>query len=529
MRDYQTYINQYNISAWKAKILACQALTDKQIQQILFPEKESVFTSSKELENIIDRLYLAKKNKEKLVVIGDYDADGICATTIIVDALEVFGINCGFYIPNRLEEGYGISIDILKRVAEKGYSLVLTVDNGVAAIEALDYAKANNMEVIVTDHHIIPTEYDYDFLLHPARLSPQYQTICGAGVALLLVRRLLNDENVDFYYVLAMIATIADMMPVFDENRWIIQKGLALLKEKHYPSIEALLDKPTANLNDTDIAFQIVPKINTLGRLADRSNVNNLVHYFRLKNLSEIKNVATQINQLNSERKELTSQSLANIGSIQKVGAMHIVLNESLHEGVIGLVANKLVNELKAPVLVLTATANGYKGSGRSPNGFDIHAFFQAFESKLVSFGGHKNACGLEMKQENYTSFLTFIECHSEDYECFDCDEDNEVIELEAEELHLEMIDEINHLRPFGTGFSQPKLKINHFEVEKCSILAKKYIKWKSKNPLLEAVYFQVGLKYEDVCNVQIMSFFGSIQLNEFRNQRKITIVVDSV
>ena len=529
MNKINQYLNEYAITPLQAEILSFQPLDETQIQQILFPEVESDLLSSFEVIRIIKRLEVAKNKQEKIVVIGDYDADGICATTILVDALKKYGIECGFYVPNRLEEGYGLSVEILEQVHQKGYSLVITVDNGVSAIEALMYARENEIEVIVTDHHIIPGAYDYDFLLHPTKLAQKYQSMCGAGVSLYLARHLLQDQEVEFYYVLAMVATIADMMPVFDENRSIILKGLSILNKKRYLVIEALLDKGVKEINEIDIAYQVVPKINTLGRLSDRSNANNLVRYFRMQEEKDIVTVATQINELNKERKQLTTEALDSIQEIEKLGCLHFVLSDTMHEGVLGLVANKLVSDLKEPVLVLTSAGDSFRGSGRSPENFDIHAFLSELQALLDAFGGHANACGFDLKKEQLLAFKKAIEERSQGFDSFEKVESKDYITLEASTLDFDVFPQLDQLRPYGIGFMQPKFEIKRFPVLSCSKLKERFIKWQSTLPHLEAIYFRDNLDYEEVKNEKNINFKGSLQINEFRGTKKIVVIVESI
>ena len=529
MDKINQYLENYDITPLQAEILATQKLNESQIQQILFPQLESELLSSSEVEAIINRLEKAKIAKEKLVIIGDYDADGICATTILVDALQQHGVECGFYIPNRLEDGYGLSVDILEQVHQKGYSLIITVDNGVSAIEALEYAKAKNMEVIVTDHHIIPGNYEYDFLLHPTKLDQKYQSMCGAGVSLYLARNLLQDQNVDFYYVLAMIATIADMMPVFDENRVIIQKGLAILNDKRYLTIESLLDNGIKNINEMDIAYQVVPKINTLGRLSDRSNANNLVRYFRMKEAKDIMAVATQINELNKERKKLTTEALNSIKEIEKLGCLHFVLSDDIHEGVLGLVANKLVSEVKEPVLVLTSAGDSFRGSGRSPENFDIHVFLAELQVFLEAFGGHKNACGFDLKKEQLSAFKEAIRERSKGFSTVEKVDEPQYISLEANALDFDVFPQIEQLRPYGIGFMQPKFKITRFPANRCSKIKDRFTKWQSTIPFLEAIYFRDNCTFAELEAVKYIDFIGNLQLNEFRGTKKIVIIVEAI
>ena len=526
-KNVKWYQEQYQVERLIAQILQYNQVSDQHVRQILEPYKIEELNVPSFLDEIIERIQLAQTNQEKVVVIGDYDADGICATTILVDTLKRLNIETGFYIPNRLNEGYGLSTEIVTQVFDKGYSLIITVDNGVSAIEALDLAKSLSLDIIVTDHHLISEEYDFAYLLHPTLLEKRYHTLAGAGVALYLSRCLIK-EIIPLHWVLAMIATIGDMVEVFAENRLIIQKGLQFLNEGDFPVIDKLFDYKSKAIDESDIAYQIVPKINAVGRLADLANANNLVRYLLSDSLEMVADFANQIKEINQKRKTLTQEALTSLNSLKKYGAIHVLIDSELHEGILGLVANQVVSQIKEPVLVVTKSENSYKASGRSPKGFNLHAYLEKIQEYCLNFGGHNQACGLEIASCQLDSFLEALHNNKADYTLVN---DEENIYINASELSLELVEKFNLLKPFGIGLLVPTIQINNFQVDNCLLIKGKYVKWLSYNGLenIEAISFNTNITYEQIKDIKEIDFIGTLSINQFNGNRKVNIAVEAV
>lgn len=258
--EEQRIRQEFGVSELCAKVLACRCQDDEQIRQVLNPDLTLHPCQSPELTQILKRLDTARQRHEKVLIAGDYDADGLCATAIMKEALDRTGIVNGFYVPHRLNEGYGLSAQTVQLAREKGYSLILTVDNGVAAHPALALAKQLGVEVIVTDHHVIQQEPECLTLLHPSRMGRPWQYCCGAGVALQLSMAMTGPRKRPI--MLAAIATIADMMPLWEENRILVRLGLKYLNERQFTAIEALNEKKCELWTEKEVAYQIVPKLN---------------------------------------------------------------------------------------------------------------------------------------------------------------------------------------------------------------------------------------------------------------------------
>lgn len=517
-------LEKYNVSPLVRDILLSQELSDQEINQILNDEKFTLV--SEDLDKIMERLFKAKVLNEKVVIVGDYDADGIMATTILNKALTDFGIDVGFYIPDRLKEGYGLSTNIVDMVNARDYNLIITVDNGVVAYEALDHAKALGIDVIVTDHHHLDTavNYNFDYILHPKYLSAGYHDLCGAGLALLIAERLLDRPKMGEIYVLAMVATIADMVSVFGFNRNIIKNGLHYINKVGNEHVENLIHYRNGVIDQQVISFQVVPKLNTFGRLADRVNVNNMVRYFLLKDKSEIEKTAKEITKVNQERIDLTRKAFDDCEEIIKYGAINIIIDENIHEGITGLIAGRHLRKINEPILVLTKRDGVYKGSGRSPKGFNIHRVLAPISEHFKAFGGHAQACGLSIDEADLNNVLKLISDVSKDIVVEEVSEP--YLDVDVDYLTIEAIKQFQSLEPYGVDFIKPLLKVNVTATDYPTVLKEKYLKW-TINEGMELLSFDSKLDLQTYKHKLDLSAYVNLSLNTFRNKTTINLVVD--
>ena len=303
--DYQRVMETYNVSSLTAKMLMGMETVRDDIASFFLLPGDFQFDPAL-YQPIADCLWQIKKQGRKVFVFGDYDCDGICATAIMVAVLEKMGIKAGYYIPSRINEGYGLSLDKLMLAADKGYDVLVTVDNGVAAQEALKWAREHDITTIVTDHHVITQEVDCDYLLHPDLMGPGCENLCGAAVAYMLARYLKLDD--DRMKVLAMTATIGDVMEIKGLNIRIINEGLELLNTHRVPEVERLVDF-NYPVDETQIGFQLVPMINSGGRMSEKpvSEANLAVRYFLTSDMAEKGAISALIRNFNQQRKRLSA------------------------------------------------------------------------------------------------------------------------------------------------------------------------------------------------------------------------------
>ena len=467
--------------------------------------------------------YILSHKKEKIFVGGDYDCDGILATTIMVHGLRRLGIEVGYYIPDRIREGYGLHPETVQMAHAKGYTTIITVDNGVKAIDALEKAKSYGMTTIVTDHHEIEEEVPCDILVHPTHMEPIFSTLCGAAVAFECIRALGVVTTYDLE--LAAIASIGDVMIVKGQTRAIIQQGLQLLNAKAEYHISPLARD--RQLNEVNVGFQIVPKLNAVGRLSNLGNVNTVVRYFLCSDRSQLFSFQQQINQLNERRKDLSMQMVKH--AKDKCALQEDVLlvsDASYHEGIIGLVAGNLCNAYHKPAIVMTKNQEGYKASMRSPEGFNCMTFLKDFPS-YSTFGGHAQAAGFSLSPQDYTAFKKYIH---DQIQTFTWEEpDLETLVVLPEELTLSAIQSLDQLRPFGPGFRCPSFELIQPTIESISPIQNgKHVRYVLINGL-ECMNFNQTEEEKQKSVNQIYSFVGQVQINQFRGKRKPSFIIEII
>ncbi len=405
-QDPQKIMERWNIGRLSAAAIAASSLSEEQIGDLLDSSDLLRECRCDALNQVCRRIMEAKKNGEKVFVAGDYDADGICSTAIMKDILDRLKIVNGYYIPDRFREGYGLSAKTVELAAEKGYSLIITVDNGVKCFEAANRAKELGMSVIITDHHKIEETVPGDLLLHPDVMEPIFEYLSGAGVVLEISRALLGD--IPMHTALAAIALIGDVMPLWKETRRIVRRGIKAILHGELPAVSVLL-RDRNSVDTTAISFQIVPKLNSVGRMNDVSNVNTLVPFLLCRNPETIARYARQLENVNSARRRRSDAMVKKAMTMESTDAFPIIYDESFFEGVIGLAAGKLAREWHKPVLVFARHDDLLKGSGRSAGGIDLYSFFREF-TELEQFGGHAGAVGLAVKETRFEEFCLHVQ-----------------------------------------------------------------------------------------------------------------------
>ena len=400
--------NTENVSSYSLinKVLSVSGLSSEQIKE-LFSNDTELHTSGAEcVLNCAERIRKAAENNERVFIGGDYDTDGICATAIMKATLDRMNIQNGYYIPDRVKEGYGLHAHTVEAVAQKGYSLIITVDNGVKAHEAIAKAHELGVDIVITDHHEISEPVDTDIVVHPDYMEPEYQYLCGAGVALEISRNLIgNQEDLN---AIAAVAHIGDVMPFWKETRRIIKHGIEQIKKNEVLVFSNML-RNTSVITDTDISFQIVPKLNSVGRLKDMGNVNQVVKALLEKDPDSAKHVTKQLEDLNDVRKQL-SEKMAGLaeGFVKEDDNVIVLYDDSFSEGMNGLVAGKLTNKYNKPSVVFSANGSTLKGSARSVPGINIFEILNGYSRKLA-FGGHEMAAGISINAADLDDFRQYV------------------------------------------------------------------------------------------------------------------------
>lgn len=372
----------------------------------------------KDCDIAADRILKTINEKEKILILGDYDVDGTCGVSMFYLFLKHFNLDSVVYIPDRIKEGYGVSKHAINKAVEENIKLIVTIDCGITAVEQADYAKTQGCEMIVCDHHQPPDSIpDALAVLDPLRrdCNYPYKHLCGTGVAFKLIQAVCNKlSEKDFAYTLldfVSIATSSDIVPITDENRILVSEGFELIKTKPRPAIKTLLD--TANvkndkINTSMLVYMVAPRINAVGRLGDAKRA---VELLTSENPEELDELASILEAENDNRREIdkgiTDDAFKSFEEIiNPENYFSIILhNDDWHPGVIGIVAARLVEKYHLPSIVLT-TVNGIaKGSARSIDGFNIYDALKKCEEYLIQFGGHYHAAGLEIEPENIEKF----------------------------------------------------------------------------------------------------------------------------
>lgn len=370
----------------------------------------------KDMENAVNRVILAIKNNEKILVYGDYDVDGTTSVAMMYDFLGQVYSNISYYIPNRYSEGYGISFVGIDFAKENGFSLVIALDCGIKANEKINYANEKGVDFIICDHHL-PGEQTPNAcaILDPKQKDCNYpfKELSGCGVGFKLMQALAPLLNIDeqklFSYLdLVAVSIAADIVPIIDENRVLAHYGIIKLQESPRPGLRELLGKQVENIDISDIVFSVAPKINATGRLEHASQSVELLISTDESNISEI---AVRINNLNAIRKEkdenVTTEAIEIIQKNKEEERFStVVFSPNWHKGVLGIVASRLIETYYRPTLVLTEGNDGeISGSARSVKDFDIYEIIDSCSDLLTRYGGHRFAAGLSMSKENFEPF----------------------------------------------------------------------------------------------------------------------------
>jgi single-stranded-DNA-specific exonuclease len=504
---------------------------DKKLSQI--PNPALLQDAQKSAKKIADAI---RENK-KITLVGDYDVDGVSSTAIMIDFFRQIPYPLDAIIPNRFKDGYGVSPTVLQRVDA---DLVITVDNGISALEAAHICKERGIDLIITDHHT-PSETlpDAYAIVDPKLESCQYpfKEICGAQVAWLLLGLVkkelqLSIDMRQFLDILA-IAIIADVMPLIDINRTLVKEGLKVLMNSNRPSsivIRDFLNK--SRITSEDIAFQIAPRINSAGRLKD---AHIALEFFTATDINKAYKQFELLEQLNNIRKETESDATKEAMLDANPDANIIVVaRENWHKGVVGIVAARLVDKFGKPAIVLSIEDGVAKGSARSIGEVSIYELIKANNKFLLKYGGHKMAAGLSLKQSNIDIFRDAI---NESASSIDSDDfvpkDNVLGILSSKDIDFELLNLLESFEPYGEANNRPSFLLKDAQVidiktmgkEKshCKITLKQF---PHERKTLELVLFRQVLQMP---KNKKLSCSYTITKNEFNSSVSLQLLVNKI
>lgn len=531
---------KYKLNRIASSILSHMDLEENEIETFLNPKRGDFHDPflMPDMEKAVERIVQAINNKEKIIVYGDYDADGITSSSTLKRFFKSIDVEIGIYIPNRLNEGYGLNINALDTIAKEGYKLIITVDCGITAIEETEYAKKLGMDVIITDHHEPGEEIpDAIAVVDCKRKDNKYpfRELAGCGVAFKLTQALCKKLNINENEALRLlditcIGTISDIVPLRDENRVITKLGMLLLKRTNLIGIKELLKNAGfKEINTTTVSFGISPRINACGRMGHQEVALEL---FLTNDPIQARKLAIEVESYNRKRQEIEKKIYEDaLQMIDEKDKVIILGKEGWHHGVIGIVSSKITEKYYKPSILICFEGEDANGSGRSIEGFDLHEALLKCSKNLINYGGHSMAVGLSLKQENFEKFKQEFEKYAEDIITDEMLISNIEIdeEITSKDITLENVRELEKLEPFGEGNLEPIFMYRNLKISAIRTLSEgKHIKLSltDENNLIDAIGFGMG---EIANQYQIgdkIDIIGNIQINNFNNSEKVQILI---
>lgn len=499
----------------------------------------------KDMDKAVKRIQKAIECFQKICIYGDYDVDGIAGTALLYSYLQTVGANVIYYIPNRLDEGYGLNEESIKNLAKLEVDLIITVDNGIASINEVKIAKSLNIDVVITDHHRqhgndIP---DAIAVVDPHRLdcNSKFKDLAGVGVALKLVLAIENDYSykekiISYYSDLVALGTVADMVPLVGENRLLVKAGLKEFKNTHRVGLLSLINsinlKPD-NINTSDISFFLAPRLNAVGRLGSSERAVKLLIS---DDDEEALYLSKFINEQNDLRKKIENQIYKSAKNVIKLDSeklldrIIIIEGENWNTGVIGIVASRLTNEYGKPTIIISKVDEEAVASGRSIEGFSLYDALYKSRKFLTKFGGHPMAVGFSIKIENIKNFSLFINDIAK--------RSNDIMpnlnltiacKLNMDALNLDMINQMKLLEPFGHLNPKPTFGIYNVVLNNITPVSNgKHLRLEIKNDKLKLNVMKFNTSLEDFLYQinDIIDLAVKLESSEFNSRKILSIFV---
>ena len=551
--DLKAMSEKYKISQLLCKLMVNRDIIDENIINSYINPIYKYLHSPKTMKDVVIAVDIIKRKiqeNKKIRIIGDYDVDGIISVFILYTALKKCGANVDYEIPDRIKDGYGINENIVKAAYDDGVDTIITCDNGISAIDQIQYAKDLGLTVIVTDHHDVPfIEEDgvrtflssqADAIINPKQIECEYKfkSICGAGVAFKLMEALYEEIGMDkeeCYKLIEFvaIATVCDVVDLIDENRIFVKNGLEMLNNSKNIGINAL--KKACGLEDKEITayhlgFVIGPCLNASGRL---DSAKKGLELLLMEDDEEAKNLAQEIVDLNDARKNMTKEGVDRAVNIIDSTDINndkilVVYIPDIHESLAGIVAGRVKEKYNKPTIILTKSEEGVKGSARSIEEYNMFEGLLACKELLDKFGGHPMAAGLSLQEDKVDELRKAL-----NNKCELTDEDltRKIMidsSLPLEYLNLHLIEELNVLEPFGKGNAKPVFGVKDAKITKAMLLGKdkNVLKLKlltNNNITIDAMIFNDLENFES----KIIEKYGNEELDNLYNKSNNNIPMD--
>jgi len=535
-------IEKFQISELLATVLVNRnIINEKEVELFLNPTRNDFHDPylMPDMKIAVKRIIKAIENNEKAIIYGDYDVDGITSITVLSKFLKERGLNVGAYIPNRLNEGYGLNKEAIKKIADSGYKLIITVDCGISGIEEIKYAYSLGMEVIVTDHHEPLDELPKALAIIDCKRKDNkypFNSLAGVGVAFKLTQAIgiklgLDEKEYLKFLDIVCIGTISDIVPLIDENRVIAKLGLKLIEVTRSPGVKALLNAAAyKEVNSNTISFGIAPRINACGRMGHERDALDL---FLTENIVEANEITQNLNEYNRKRqdieKKIFDEAISKIEK-EKIDEKNVIVigAEGWHHGVIGIVASKITELYFKPSILVCFEGEEGKGSGRSIPGFDLHAALCTVSNCLEKYGGHEMAVGLSLKREKFEDFTNAFEKIAEEAHT---EELVSVIKIDKEinlkDISLENVKNLKLLEPYGEANKTPIFIYKNLRIDSIRALSEgKHLKLtlKDGNSIINAIGFNMGEKVHEYRLGDRIDVVGSLEINEYNGMKSIQL-----
>ena len=529
-------LESYSISKNIAKILNARNITDMtSVKKYFSDEYEEGYDPflMHDMQKAVDRINEAIENEERILVYGDYDADGITSTVLLVETLISMGANVSSYIPNRFEEGYGPNKEAFTKIIDSGITLIITVDNGIAGVEEIDLANELGCDVIVTDHHkiqdTIPNAYAIIHPEHPEGNYP-FKKLAGVGVAFKLAHALLEIFP-DFLLDLVTIGTIADMVSITDENRIFVKQGLELINEDPRIGLKMLLELSgiDTKIDEQTVGFYIAPKLNSIGRM-DSAKLG--LTFLMAEEPVTARALAEQIEQYNIQRKQVTEDIvkdvISKIENSEKKQKNVIMVSGEYHEGVLGIVASNIVEKYQKPVFIMNEKEGVLKGSARSIFDFNIYVAMNKISDLFLAFGGHTLAAGFSFEKSNFEKIEEFLDNEFEEFKQNNDLKANKNIDIvtSLEDISYQFLNSLDALKPYGMDFEKPTVLIENAMVLNKAYFGseKQYLRLTIADEVgnLDCITFKDSVTFDKVEKNDIIDLLCNIDKNNFNGRTKL-------
>ncbi len=539
-------MDKYKLNEFLAKILVNRNIDiEEKMDSFLNPTRNDFHNPflMPDMEKATNRILDAIDKKERIMIYGDYDADGITSITVLKKFLNERGIDVGTYIPNRLDEGYGLNIEAIDTIFNQGYKLMITVDCGISGIKEIEYANKLGIETIITDHHEPVEELPRAYAVIDAKRKDNkypFNQLAGVGVVFKLIQGLsiklgLEEKEYLKYLDLVCVGTISDIVPLIDENRVIAKLGLKLVEVTKNIGLHVLIDSiGFKTINSSTISFGIAPRINACGRMGHEQEALDL---FLCEDINKAKIIANRLNSFNQERqskeKEIFEQVVKKIEESEKNKSCIILGENGWHHGIIGIVSSKVTEMYFKPSILICFDGETGKGSGRSIPGFDLHDALMNCSEYVQKFGGHAMAIGITLQKENFEKFKDEFEKYASNSHIGDIipliqiDE-----EVSLKNINIEDVKSLKLLEPFGEANKNPLFLFKNLRINSIRALSEgKHLKLilKDDNYMIDAIGFNMGNLAEEYRIDDKVDVVGTLEINNFNSEESIQITIKDI